>query len=294
VYPYGHTQPETAAGASSSQAVSATAVTAVPPQTFKWLRLLQLACVHPALGLADTPANSKKRRALLASLSSSCKLVALRQLLWDCGIGLDDCTSDSIDSDDTSSVQSDSSEAVQPQTATDTDVDMIDDDSSHSNTAAAAATATTEQSQEASNGTSEQPDSSSSKDSTSDTLLERLRSADAAADAAPRKCLVFAQHKAVLDVTEQCLFKQCMPSVKYVRLDGSMSQEKRTAVLTQFSTDNTVTVLLLTTKAGGLGLNLTAADTVVFLEHDWNPQVSVIEQSVVAIVFLYSTLMLSL
>jgi SNF2 family DNA or RNA helicase len=257
------------AGGSSAQAV-----TAVPPQTFKWLRLLQLTCVHPALGLADTPVNSKKRKALLASLNSSCKLVALRQLLWDCGIGLDDCSSDFTDTDDTCSVQSDS-EAMQLQTG-----DMIDVDSAHSNTTAETATATAvaKQSQEASNGTHVQPDSrSSSKDSTNDTLLDRLSSADAAADVAPRKCLVFAQHKAVLDVTEQCLFKQCMPSVKYVRLDGSMSQEKRTAVLTQFSNDNSVTVLLLTTKAGGLGLNLTAADTVVFLEHDWNPQVSIIK-----------------
>ena len=34
----------------------------------------------------------------------------------------------------------------------------------------------------------------------------------------------------------------------------------------------TAQVLLLTTHVGGLGLNLTAADTVIFLEHDWNPQ----------------------
>ena len=40
----------------------------------------------------------------------------------------------------------------------------------------------------------------------------------------------------------------------------------------QFNRDPTVEVLLLTTAVGGLGLNLTAADTVVFLEHDWNPQ----------------------
>jgi SNF2 family DNA or RNA helicase len=275
MYPYALLQAEITAGGSSAQAVTAAALTAVPPQTFKWLRLLQLACVHPALGLADTPVNSKKRKELFASLNSSCKLVALRQLLSDCGIGLDDCSSDFTDTDETCSVQSDG-DTVQQQTVTDADVDMIDADSAHSDTTAAATTATTvsEQSQEPSSSTLVQANSSNSKDSTSDTLLDRLSSADAAADVAPRKCLVFAQHKAVLDVTEQCLFKQCMPSVKYARLDGSMSQEKRTAVLTQFSYDNTVTVLLLTTKAGGLGLNLTAADTVVFLEHDWNPQVS--------------------
>jgi len=39
----------------------------------------------------------------------------------------------------------------------------------------------------------------------------------------------------------------------------------------RFNTDPAVRVLLLTTGAGGLGLNLTGADTVVFLDHDWNP-----------------------
>ena len=39
----------------------------------------------------------------------------------------------------------------------------------------------------------------------------------------------------------------------------------------RFNSDPTIDVLLLTTSVGGLGLNLTSADTVVFLEHDWNP-----------------------
>jgi len=45
----------------------------------------------------------------------------------------------------------------------------------------------------------------------------------------------------------------------------------RFGVVQRFNADPTVPVLLLTTAVGGLGLNLTAADTVVFLEHDWNP-----------------------
>jgi hypothetical protein len=39
----------------------------------------------------------------------------------------------------------------------------------------------------------------------------------------------------------------------------------------RFNADPGIPVMLLTTHVGGLGLNLTAADTVVFLEHDWNP-----------------------
>lgn len=56
-------------------------------------------------------------------------------------------------------------------------------------------------------------------------------------------------------------------------MDGSLSQEHRAEVVDRFSTDPSVAVLLLTTRVGHLGLNLSAASMVVFLEHDWNPQV---------------------
>lgn len=41
--------------------------------------------------------------------------------------------------------------------------------------------------------------------------------------------------------------------------------------LPRFNNDPSIDILLLTTHVGGLGLNLTGADTVVFVEHDWNP-----------------------
>ena len=50
-----------------------------------------------------------------------------------------------------------------------------------------------------------------------------------------------------------------------------MNPERRHKVAMEFQRDPTIPVLLLTTRVGGLGLNLTAADTVFFLEHDWNP-----------------------
>jgi len=52
-----------------------------------------------------------------------------------------------------------------------------------------------------------------------------------------------------------------------------MSIQKRNSILRSFTEENHFKVLLLTISVGGLGLNLTAADSVVFLEHDWNPQV---------------------
>ena len=51
-----------------------------------------------------------------------------------------------------------------------------------------------------------------------------------------------------------------------------MSQTARTGVVHRFNDAvDPLRVLLLTTRVGGLGLNLTGADVVVFLEHDWNP-----------------------
>ncbi|KAI9110938.1 hypothetical protein K1719_018058 [Acacia pycnantha] len=71
----------------------------------------------------------------------------------------------------------------------------------------------------------------------------------------------------------------------YVRLDGSIRAEERFAAIRSFSgpsansvlnseaDQNGAFVFLITTRAGGVGLNLVAADTVVFYEQDWNPQV---------------------
>ena len=77
--------------------------------------------------------------------------------------------------------------------------------------------------------------------------------------------------KDMLDMVENDLLKKVMPSVTYMRLDGSTEPRKRQEVVMKFNGDPSIDVLLLTTKVGGLGLNLTGADTVIFVEHDWNP-----------------------
>jgi len=85
------------------------------------------------------------------------------------------------------------------------------------------------------------------------------------------KCLIFAQFTHSLDVVEEFLLKRHMPSVKYLRMCGRVPQDKRSDLVEMFNKDERVRILLLTTRIGGLGLNLTGADTVIFLEHDWNP-----------------------
>ena len=85
------------------------------------------------------------------------------------------------------------------------------------------------------------------------------------------RALIFCQLKAMLDIVENDLLRIHLPSVTYLRLDGSVPAAQRHSVVSRFNADPSIDVLLLTTQVGGLGLNLTGADTVIFVEHDWNP-----------------------
>ncbi|CAO3683683.1 unnamed protein product [Rhizopus stolonifer] len=85
------------------------------------------------------------------------------------------------------------------------------------------------------------------------------------------RALIFCQLKPMLDIIENDLFNKLMPTVSYLRLDGSIDSNKRHELVQKFNADPSIDVLLLTTHVGGLGLNLTGADTVIFVEHDWNP-----------------------
>ncbi|XP_008559324.1 TATA-binding protein-associated factor 172 [Microplitis demolitor] len=85
------------------------------------------------------------------------------------------------------------------------------------------------------------------------------------------RALIFCQLKAMLDIVEKDLLSIHLPTVTYLRLDGSIPAIQRHAIVARFNADPSIDVLLLTTQVGGLGLNLTGADTVIFVEHDWNP-----------------------
>ena len=56
-----------------------------------------------------------------------------------------------------------------------------------------------------------------------------------------------------------------------VRIDGSVSWQDRQEAIRSFNSDPDVFIFLLSTRAGGLGINLTAADTVIIYDSDWNP-----------------------
>jgi len=90
-------------------------------------------------------------------------------------------------------------------------------------------------------------------------------------NAAGHRALIFCQMKSTIDLIEEKLFKAFMPEVSYMRMDGQTPAPKRVPMVKHFNDDPTIDCFLLTTNVGGLGLNLTGADTVIFMEHDWNP-----------------------
>ncbi|KAI8080523.1 hypothetical protein BDF21DRAFT_444546 [Thamnidium elegans] len=167
---------------------------------FQALQYLRRLCNHPLLVVSDKYPNYQKVNAFLQKTNTSIhdlanapKLLALKQLLIECGIGV---------------------------TTTESDSDPA---------------------------------------------------AMAVGAVSQHRALIFCQLKPMLDIIESDLFKKKMPTVSYLRMDGSVDSSKRHEMVQKFNADPSIDVLLLTTHVGGLGLNLTGADTVIFVEHDWNP-----------------------
>lgn len=85
------------------------------------------------------------------------------------------------------------------------------------------------------------------------------------------RCLVFFQYTRVMDIVEEYLDWR---GVDFFRLDGTTKGEDRAAMIDAFNASACQAhVFLLSTRAGGLGLNLQSSDTVVMFDLDFNPQV---------------------
>ena len=83
------------------------------------------------------------------------------------------------------------------------------------------------------------------------------------------RILMFFQMTTVMNVMEDFLNIENFP---FMRLDGSTKAEDRSAMLKVFNaSDSPYFIFLLSTRAGGLGLNLQSADTVIIFDSDWNP-----------------------
>ncbi|OMO98220.1 SNF2-related protein [Corchorus capsularis] len=84
----------------------------------------------------------------------------------------------------------------------------------------------------------------------------------------PIKAIVFSQWTSMLDLVERSLNSN---KINYRRLDGTMSLAARDRAVKDFNTDPEVTVMLMSLKAGNLGLNMVAACHVILLDLWWNP-----------------------
>lgn len=82
------------------------------------------------------------------------------------------------------------------------------------------------------------------------------------------RALIFTQMTKVLDILEQFLN---IHGYRYMRLDGATKIEDRQLMTEKFNRDPKIPVFILSTRSGGLGINLTGADTVIFYDSDWNP-----------------------
>lgn len=85
------------------------------------------------------------------------------------------------------------------------------------------------------------------------------------------RVLIFCQMTRVLDILEDyCRYV----NYQYCRIDGNTSGESRDSQMEEFNADGSSKfIFLLSTRAGGLGINLATADIVILFDSDWNPQV---------------------
>ena len=87
------------------------------------------------------------------------------------------------------------------------------------------------------------------------------------------KTLLFSQGVQMLNIIEE--FIRSLDGFNYLRMDGGTNIKDRQSLVDRFNTDPDLHVFLLTTKVGGLGVNLTGANRVIIFDPDWNPSTDV-------------------
>ncbi|KAI5171117.1 chromatin-remodeling ATPase INO80 [Nematocida sp. LUAm3] len=94
-----------------------------------------------------------------------------------------------------------------------------------------------------------------------DKLLPKLKEEE-------HRVLIYFQMTRMMDLFEEYL---TVRNYTYQRLDGSSKISERKEAVQKWQSDPSIFIFILSTRAGGLGINLTAADTVIFYDNDWNP-----------------------
>ncbi|KAL3534187.1 hypothetical protein ACH5RR_002648 [Cinchona calisaya] len=82
------------------------------------------------------------------------------------------------------------------------------------------------------------------------------------------RALIFTQMTKMLDILEAFIN---LYGYTYMRLDGSTQPEERQTLMQRFNTNRKIFLFILSTRSGGVGINLVGADTVIFYDSDWNP-----------------------
>jgi ATP-dependent DNA helicase len=94
--------------------------------------------------------------------------------------------------------------------------------------------------------------------------------------AANHRILIFSQFVLALDLIENVLLASKHYKNRYARLDGSVPAAERSQLIQEFEASSSrLSLFLLSSRAGGLGINLSTADTVILFDNDWNPAVDV-------------------
>jgi SNF2 family DNA or RNA helicase len=280
----------------ASGSVKSEQVTSGPINHLTILTSLQLLCAHPGL-VVDGRTRSHYRNELVSNIKSSGKFLELMKLMLDSQV-IDSSSfcdtegqfedfnefyeflnqDDIVTTNDCSDDEGESDE-MRYRVRTNESLAVIDSDSD------------TEEIDSGEDGEANEPS----------------KTAYQATVSVAKKCLIFAKHQTVLDLLEKCILKRFFPTVSYARLDGHVSPESRYRISQQFQQGNSnvdssfqdqgnsfgslksalpsgvrsdessspsqdsIQILLLTTRSSGLGLNLSAADTVIFVENDFNP-----------------------
>jgi len=111
-----------------------------------------------------------------------------------------------------------------------------------------------------------------------DKLLAKMKERD-------HRVLIFSQMTRMLDILEDYLISK---GYLYCRIDGNTSYEEREDRIADYNRPGSDKfIFLLSTRAGGLGINLQTADTVIIYDSDWNPQVSESYLDLVTYLYLY-------
>jgi DNA excision repair protein ERCC-6 len=82
------------------------------------------------------------------------------------------------------------------------------------------------------------------------------------------RVLLFSQSRQMLNILENFVLEK---NYKYMRMDGTTQVKNRVTMIDKFNNDDSYFVFLLTTKVGGIGINLTGANRVILYDPDWNP-----------------------